>query len=71
MESSFNEFNEHHKLKVVTWSAGSYAVFPSNFGMSDGNFVGTDGQFGSCPTGSFISFERFGRFKMAENGIRG
>ena len=36
--------------------------------MSDGNLVGTGGHKGSCLTGSFINFDKSGKFNVARNG---
>ena len=66
-ESSFSEFEEHHKWKVVGWAPGSSPVLPSNLGMSDGNLVGTGCHKGSCLTGSFINFDKYGKFKVSKN----
>ena len=39
--------------------------------MSDGNLVGTGGHKGSCLTGSFINFDKSGKFKVAKIGSLG
>ena len=44
MESSMRELDEHHKWKVITWLFGSSLNFLSNFGISEGSFVGIAGQ---------------------------
>ena len=41
--SSFSEFEEHHRWKVVIWAPGSSITFPSKLGMSEGNLLGTGG----------------------------
>ena len=73
-ESSFSEFEEHHKWNVVAWAPGSSPTLPLNLGMSDGNLVGTGGHKGSCLIGSFINFDKFGPnrcARCANLGIRG
>ena len=50
---------------------GSLFTFPSNLGMSDGSFVGMGGQAGECRIGSFINFDKLGKFYVARNGILG
>ena len=71
IESSIRDFDEHHKWKVVTWSAGSSPVFPSNFGNSEGRLVGTGGQPGLYRIGSLVNFERSGKFNVSRNGKQG
>ena len=44
---------------------------PLNFGISEGSLVGTGGQEGSCLTGSFISFDKSGKFNVARKGSLG
>ena len=44
---------------------------PLNLGMFDGNLVGTGGHEGSCLTGSFINFDKSGKFKFVRNGSLG
>ena len=39
--------------------------------MSDGNLVGTGGHEGSCLTGSFINFDKSGKFNVARKGSLG
>ena len=39
--------------------------------MFDGNLVGTSGHEGSFLTGSFINFEKYGKFNVARKGILG
>ena len=70
-ESSFNELEEHHKWKVVACAPGSSPALPSNLGISEGNLVGTGGHKGSCLTGSFINFDKSGKFKVARKGSLG
>ena len=48
----------------MTWSARSSPVFPSNFGISEVILVGTGGQLGLYQIGSFINFDRSGKFKV-------
>ena len=36
-----------------------------------GNLVGTGGHKGSCLTGSFINFDKSGKFKVSKNRILG
>ena len=66
--SSMILFDEHHKWKVMTWLPGSSACLPSNFGMSEGSFVGMGGHEGSCAMGSFVSLVKSGRFNVAKKG---
>ena len=66
--SSIILFDERHWWKFITWFLGSSAWFPLNFGMSEGSFVGMGGQFGFCAMGSFIIFDRSGKFKDAKKG---
>ena len=68
---SFNELEEHQRWKVVACAPGSSPALPSNLRMSDGNLVVTDGHKGSCLTGSFINFDKSGKFKVARNGSLG
>ena len=56
---------------MVACAPGSSPVLPSNLGMSDGNLVGIGGHKGSCLTGSFINFDKSGKFKVARNGSLG
>ena len=42
-----------------------------NLGMSEGSLVGTGGHKGSCLTGSFINFDKSGKFKVARKGSLG
>ena len=56
---------------MVIWEPGSFLSFPSNLGMYEGNLVGTSGHVALCHTGSFINFEKFGKFKVAMKGILG
>ena len=44
---------------------------PSNFGMSEGNLVGIDGQEGSCLTGSFITLDKIDKFDVSKKGSLG
>ena len=46
-------------------------TLPLNLGMSDGNLVGIGGHKGSCLTGSFINFDKYGKFKVSRNGSLG
>ena len=39
--------------------------------MPYGNLVGTGGHKGLCLTGSFINFDKYGKFKVAKNGSLG
>ena len=39
--------------------------------MSDGNLVGIGGHERSCLTGSFINFDKSGKFNVARNEILG
>ena len=39
--------------------------------MSDGNLVGTGGHEGSCLIGSFINFDKYGKFNVARKGSLG
>ena len=48
-----------------------FTNFSLEFRISDGNLVGTGGHEGSCLTGSFINFEKSGKFKVAWNGSLG
>jgi hypothetical protein len=50
---------------------GSSPDFPLNLGMSEGNLVGTGGQFGSWKTRSFISLDRSGKFNVSRKGSLG
>ena len=70
-ESSFSELEENHKWKVVTWALESSPTLPSNFGISEGSLVGTGGQEELCLTGSFISFDKSGKFNIARKWILG
>ena len=70
-ESYFNELYEHQRWKVVTWSPGSSLGLASNFGMFEGNFVGIGGQCGSWQIGSFNNLVKYGKCKVARNGILG
>jgi hypothetical protein len=62
-------FEDHHKWKVITWLVGSSPIFPSNFGMSKGNFVGILGQVASCKMGSFVSLFESGMLRDAKYDI--
>ena len=42
--SSMILFDEHHRWKVMTWLPGSSACLPSNFGISEGSFMGMHGR---------------------------
>ena len=68
---SINEFEEHHRWKVIICVLVSSFTFPSNLGMSDGNFVEIGGQARECLIGSFINFDKLGKFNVAKNGILG
>jgi hypothetical protein len=71
MEYSIILLEEHHKWKDMIWLVGSSPVFPSNLGMSEGNFVGIFGQVGSCNMGSFISLVRSGILSESKKGMIG
>jgi hypothetical protein len=71
MLSSINEFEEHRRCKFIICVLGSSLTLPSNFGMSNGSFVGMDGQAGECQIGSFINFDKLGKFNVARNWILG
>ena len=58
MLSCINEFEEHHRWKVIICVLGSSFTFPSNLGMSNGSFVGMGGQASECLIGSFINFDK-------------
>ena len=58
-------------MKSGGMSPGSSPTLPLNFGMSEGNLVGIDGQEGSCLTGSFISLDKSGKFNVARKGSLG
>jgi hypothetical protein len=53
----------------MTWLAGSSPAFPSNFGMSEGSFVGIAGHVASCNIGSLVSLVRSGMLREAKYGI--
>jgi hypothetical protein len=69
MESSMMLFEENHKWKLITWLAGSSPSFPSNFGISEGNFVGILGKVASCKMGSFVSLVKSRMLRDANYGI--
>lgn len=71
MLSSINDFEEHHKWKVIMCVLGSSLTLPSNLGISDGSFVGIGGEAGECRIISFINFDRSDKFKVARNEILG
>jgi hypothetical protein len=48
-------FKENHMWKFITWLAGPFLSFPSNFGIFEGSLVGILGHVGSCKMGSFVS----------------
>ena len=50
---------------------GSLPVFLSNFGMSNGNLIGIGGHAALCRMGSFINFDKYGKFKVVRKGILG
>jgi len=64
---SISELEENHRWKFMIWLARSSPALPSNFGMSDGNLVGTRGQPGICWKGSFLSLLKSGRLRVARN----
>ena len=68
---SFSELEEHHKWKVVAWALGSSPTLPSNFGMFNGNLVGTGGHEGSFLTGSFINLDKSRKFNVSRHGSLG
>ena len=53
---------------MVIWAPRSLPNFPSNLGMSKGNVIGTGGHVALCPTGSFIKFDKYGKFKVSRKG---
>jgi hypothetical protein len=53
----------------MTCLAGSSPAFPSNFGMSEGSFVGIAGHVASCNIGSLVSLVRSGMLREAKYGI--
>jgi hypothetical protein len=53
----------------MTWLAGSSPAFPSNFGISEGSFVGIADHVGSCNIGSLVSLVRSGMLREAKYGI--
>ena len=69
--SSIKDFKEHHRWKVITCVLEYSFAFPSNLGMSKGNYVGMGGQAGECLIESLINLDKFGKFKVARNGIFG
>ena len=71
MESSLNEFEEHHSWKVVIWEFESSPSFPSKLVMSKGNLIGIGGHATLCCMGSFINFDKYGKFKVARKGSLG
>lgn len=65
MESSINEFEEHHKWYVLMWFFGSSLGFPSNLGILDGNLTRIDGEFEAWNMESFVKHDRSGRSNVA------
>jgi hypothetical protein len=53
----------------MTWLVGSSPAIPSNFGMSEGSFVGIVGHVASCNIGSLVSLVRSGMLREAKYGI--
>ena len=68
MESSINEFDEHHKWNVITWLFGYSLGLSSNLGMSENNLAGITGQKGKCKIRSFINRDKSGRSRVARKG---
>ena len=62
------EFEEHHKWNVSTWFFGLSPCFPSNFGMSNGNFTEMEGHEGLCRMGSLINLDKLGKSKVSRKG---
>ena len=46
-----------------------FPLFPFNFGISEGNLVGTGGHFIPFAMLSLVNFLKYGRFKEARNRI--
>ena len=67
IEPPIKELDENHKLNVITWFFGSSPGLPSNFGISEGNFIGMAGQEGSWWMGSIINLDNSSRSKVAKN----
>ena len=70
-ESSFIEFEEHQRWKVVMCTPRSSPTFLSKLGMSEGSLIGTGGHATLCCTGPFINFDKSGKFKFARKGSFG
>jgi len=71
MEYFVIPLEEHHKLKDMIWLARSSPVFPSNLGISKGNFVGIFGQARSCNIGSCVSLVRSWILSESKKGMIG
>ena len=57
--------------KDQIWFEGSSLARPSNFGMSEGSFVGIAGQLASWCIGSFVNRSKLGRLRPAMKGSKG
>jgi len=68
IESSINEFDEHHKWNVITWLFGLSPGLLSNLGMSEGNLARITNKKGKCNMGSFVNQDKFGRSIVARKG---
>jgi hypothetical protein len=53
---------------VMIWLVGSSHNFISNIGIFEGSLVGMGGQTKSCKMGSFVSFIKSRRFRLAMYG---
>jgi hypothetical protein len=71
IESSINEFDEHHKWNVITWLFGSSPGLPSNLWTLKGNLVGITGQKRKCSIGSLVNRDKYGRSRVLEKQDRG
>ena len=71
MASSFSEFEEHQRWKVVMCALGYSPSLTLNLGMSEGYLIGTSDHTALCHTGLFINFYKYGKFKVSKKGIFG
>ena len=58
-------------MEIGDMSSWIITNFAFEFGISEGNLVGTGSQEELCLTRSFISFDKFGKFNVARKGSLG